>query len=322
MTQNRDFIDDLLVRARRGALSDAEQGELEQELQGSFEARLLFAAGLGFDAEASVEPGDDELVARMAARAQRPAMPEKRSRTRYFVQGALAGALATGLAIAGVQELRSRFRAAETRSVVVERPAMPAPGVKPAPRAPAAEPLPRITEEPPPAVATEPPGVVAPLPHPSPRLKDPSATPPAAAVTPPPTPAAQAFADAPVTPQTAAELFGAANRARVQGDLSHAVTLYRQLEATFPRSPEANAAHLSLGVLYLQQKQPAAALAQLRQRRAAGNASEAEALWTEAQVLRQLGRSAEERAALERLVQGFPGSAYIGTANRRLAELR
>jgi TolA-binding protein len=118
-------------------------------------------------------------------------------------------------------------------------------------------------------------------------------------------------------PVTAAGLYAAGNRARVAGDFNHAVELYRQLAQTFPQSAEANAAHLALGVLYLQQGQPSAALSELHQRRG----SDAEALWTEAQALQKLGRSAEERAVLERLLHAFPSSAYVTAARRRLAEV-
>lgn len=286
---------------------------------------LLLKAQQGFEAEDSVEPGDDLLIARMAKRAQRPQAPEKRSRLRYFAQGALAGALATGLAMAGAVELRSRWRAAQSHEVAArasEPKAAANAGAGRAPTPPANTPSDaNETVVAPETAASTGPGLV---PHVALRAKESlSAPPPQGVATALPVAGApqQAFADAPAAALTAAELFSSANRARVQGDVTRAIATYRQLEATFPHSVEAGAAHLSLGVLYLQAQKPAEALAELRLRQRGSSALEAEALWTEAQALQRLGRSAEERAALQHLVQAYPGSAYVTAANRRLAEL-
>jgi tetratricopeptide (TPR) repeat protein len=335
MTQNRDFVDDLLVRARRGELSEPEQSELEHALESSIENRLLFEAGSGFDAEASVEPGDELLIARMAREVPKRARPRRPSALRHFVQGVLVGALLTGLAVASVQSLSEHWgsrealesapkpkRGSETpprresqpstettpgEPVAVAPPSEPAHEAAPAASAPVAGPALGSNERAPAATR----------PHELSPLANENA---AAAVT-PAAPAEQAFPDAPsaATPLTAAGLYAAGNRARVAGDWSRAVSLYRQLAQTFPQSAEANAAHLALGVLYLEQGQASAALSELHQRRGSG-ASEAEALWTEAQADQKLGRSADERAALEQLLRAFPSSAYVTAARKRLAE--
>lgn len=296
---------------------------------------LLLRAQQGFEAEDRVEPGDDLLIARMAKRAPRPQAPEKRSRLRYFAQGALAGALATGLAMAGAAELRSRLRSAEShelearanatqalpKSAPARTPDAQRPSEQSEPAAAVPAPAAGQSSEPAPA---EPGGVqVAPRAKESPVAALPGSAPQGVKPMPgPDAPAQQAFADAPAAAQGASELFRSANQARVQGDVARAIATYRQLEATFPQSAEAGAAHLSLGVLYLQAQQPAAALAEVRRRQHGGGALEAEALWTEAQALRQLGRSVEERGTLQQLVKAYPGSAYVTAATRRLAELR
>jgi TolA-binding protein len=120
----------------------------------------------------------------------------------------------------------------------------------------------------------------------------------------------------------APELFSSANRARRTGDLAAAVLLYQRLCQDFPRSSEAETAHLTLGVVYLQQHKPGSALEQFRICRASGvGTSLVEALWGEAQALRELGRAAEERAALARIVREFPDSAYVNAARKRLSDL-
>jgi tetratricopeptide (TPR) repeat protein len=291
---------------------------------------LLLKAQQGFEAEDSVEPGDDLLIARMTARAQRRPAPEKRSRLRYFAQGALAGALATGLAMAGAVELRSRWRAAQTHEATTRARETKAPASPTAGRArtPEAKPTSDLNEAvaTPAAVPLLQPGSTEPqaAPHVPLRAKESLSVPaPQGVATALPKAGApeRAFDDAPAAPASAAELFSSANRARVQGDVARAMATYRQLEATFPQSAEAGAAHLSLGVLYLQAQKPAEALAELRLRPRGSSALEAEALWSEAQALQRLGRNAEERATLQQLVKAYPGSAYVTAASRRLAEL-
>ena len=55
--------EDLLVRARRQQLDDADERRLELSLSSSRELSLLYEAGVGFDAEASVLPGDEARAA-------------------------------------------------------------------------------------------------------------------------------------------------------------------------------------------------------------------------------------------------------------------
>jgi TolA-binding protein len=119
---------------------------------------------------------------------------------------------------------------------------------------------------------------------------------------------------------TAQSLFAAASRARVGGDRREAIRLSHELITRFPASGEAVTSHLSLGMLYLQDGQPAAALGEFRAYRKVGpKSSMAEPMWGESQALRQLGRTDEERATLEELLLAFPESAYAAAARKRLA---
>src|SRR5450432_3274599 len=118
------------------------------------------------------------------------------------------------------------------------------------------------------------------------------------------------------------ELFADANRARLQGDVPKAIAVSQQLEANFPSSTEGITTHLSLGVLYQQQGQPALALQEFKTYRHIGSSTlMAEALWGEEQALQQLGRPNEERAVLEELLQNYPHSVYAAAAEKRLAAL-
>jgi TolA-binding protein len=109
----------------------------------------------------------------------------------------------------------------------------------------------------------------------------------------------------------------------VRGDTRDAIALSCQLEEEYPTSREAVTSRLSLGMLYLQDRQPVAALEQFRGfRRVGSGATVPEAIWGESQALRQLGRAAEERATLEELLQAYPESAYAAAVRKRLADLR
>jgi TolA-binding protein len=135
---------------------------------------------------------------------------------------------------------------------------------------------------------------------------------------------AQLAADSASAPKfkSASELFADANQARTHGDARTAIALSQLIEANFPNSPEGITTHLSLGVLYLQQKQPELALQELKIYRHIGSSEVmAEALWGEEQALQQLGRTSEERAVLEELLQSYPHSVYAAAAEQRLAAL-
>ncbi len=68
MTPSEQHTLDLLVRSRRGELDPDEQRALGHALDVSPVARSLYQAGLGFDAESPVRPGDEQLLARLVER--------------------------------------------------------------------------------------------------------------------------------------------------------------------------------------------------------------------------------------------------------------
>jgi TolA-binding protein len=283
MTSSAHCIEDLIVRARRGELLPDEQRQLHMAVAASREARLLLDAGIGFDAESPVLPGDDDLVARMAdqlAAAGRPS--ESRRRWRGALLLAATAFVATTAAAGGWYGLRRVFTA-ESSTGHVER-GTP----RPLPRAPvAARPAPPLAA--PPASGAQRSTRIAPPPAPS--------------------------LSAPTT-ETSGELFARANRARREGRAAEATILYLELGSRYPGSPEARQADLTLGELYLQAADGGAALECFRRYR--GRAMAAEALWGEARALRLLGRTAEERQALTALATEFPASAYADAARKRL----
>jgi hypothetical protein len=87
-----------------------------------------------------------------------------------------------------------------------------------------------------------------------------------------------------------------------------------------PGSAEANLAELSLGKLLLQSGDASSALTHFRRADSSG-AFGSEALWGQANALKALGRSSEERQTLERLLALHPDGAYAKAAGKRLGQL-
>ena len=290
---------DLLSEARRRPLSRDEEVRLEALVERSPEARILHYAGWAFDRDSSARKDDDVLVAKLAARAaERIAnpvvtLPARRRRRPMFTLIAAAFALAgTAGAGAGVVYLvRAPAGASEVASSAPHAAADANPG-----RAPAKTPGPVSTSESAPA----PVGPVA---------------------TPVPTSVA---ASQPTRTRSAPDvlgakaLFGEANKKRLAGDTAGAVALYELLAERHPGSAEADLAELSLGKLLLATGDAAGALLHFRLAQASGGALGSEALWGEAQALKTLGRSSDERAALERLLAEHPDGAYAKAARKRL----
>jgi TolA-binding protein len=122
---------------------------------------------------------------------------------------------------------------------------------------------------------------------------------------------------------SAAELYARAEQARGKSDVPAAIALCRELDQTFPSSTEGISAHLLLGVLYLQDQQPNRALGEFAIYRHIGDPETlAEALWGQAQALRQLERPSDEREILEELLKSYPRSIYAAAAKQRVALLR
>lgn len=124
----------------------------------------------------------------------------------------------------------------------------------------------------------------------------------------------------PVEP--AAALFADANRARRDGNLDRAVSLYRSLQSRYPRSSESELSRALLARLLLDRGNPEAALAGFDRYLAQGSAAlGAEALVGRARALEQLGRTAQAIAAWREVQSRFAGSVHARFAATRLAAL-
>jgi TolA-binding protein len=298
--------EDLLVRARREQLDDEDERRLELSLRSSRELSLLFEAGVGFDAEASLLPGD---VTRTAALVERTLLeldreqPRNaadngagaasllvgpRSGARYFAVSVACGVLLSVTLASAWQYVQTRWFTPQT-SNETRRPAVP---VDAAP-------------------------VVAPAPTSSAVAKAPAepATTPTPASSPKAAPSTNGNAKPTASPR---ELFTLASEARRRGDSEGAITLYEQLCAAYPTSVEAEDARLVLGNLRLEQRSPRAALSQFESY--GSGALSLEAMWGKAQALRKLD-SPEERGVLEELLRQYPTSPYAAAAHKRLQQL-
>jgi len=286
MNQRRDSTEDLIVRARRGELSETENRYLHGLLATSREAQLLLQAGIGFDAESPMLPGDDRFVELLADRVAHgnPVKQHRPWRTALLV--ALCSFLATSAAAGAWVALERVFGSAAPGPTTMPAAAPSAPSAQAAVTAPRAGPTPR------PTAAEQ-------------RESEAPAAPPSVA--------------RPTRREAATHLFESANRARPEGHTAEAMALYEELQQQYPGAPEARHASLTLGQLHLNRGDASAALACFRRYR--GRAMAAEALWGEARALGQLQRTAEERRALRTLAETFPASPYAEAARKRLESL-
>jgi len=301
MTEERSrtthLVEDLSVLSRRGALSAAERLTLAEALDASATLATAHQLGLDFDQIAAVRPGDDALIAAVAARAVKRSRPARFARVRrrtVLLAATLLLALA-GSATAWWQ----RTRAAAPARVA----SAPRPFTSVAPAAPHGLP-------PAAAAAAE---AAADLVQPT----APTRTPPGAA---------QAPGTGSSEPKgglfdSAESLFREANAARRTGDKTAARALYLRLERDFPASDEAHLAHVSLGNLLLSMGRPGEAEQQFASYLGGRSALAQEALVGRAQSLAALGRGPEEQRVWERLLRDYPNSVYAGRAQQRLAEL-
>jgi TolA-binding protein len=126
----------------------------------------------------------------------------------------------------------------------------------------------------------------------------------------------------PAAPQSARELFSAANLARRSSDVARATQLYRQLQHSFPSSSEAQLSLVTLGTLQLDSGNAGGALATFnRYLNRGGGPLRAEAMYGRALAFSRLGRGADEQRAWQSLVQQHPGSGYANKARERLSAL-
>jgi hypothetical protein len=156
---SRSFApEDLLVHARRDRITDEDERRLELSLNASRELSLLYEAGIGFDAEARLQAGDDARAAELVKRtlhelerqpAQRPGV---RPSPRYFALSVACGVLLSVAAASAWQYASERWLAPRA----LERPGRALVAPQPVGTGPAE---PRASSEPPAA-----PSAVAPEP--------------------------------------------------------------------------------------------------------------------------------------------------------------
>jgi TolA-binding protein len=98
------------------------------------------------------------------------------------------------------------------------------------------------------------------------------------------------------------------------------MSLYRQLQSSFPASPQTSLSHVLLARLELGQGDPQAALTQFDAylRQAPDGSLAQEALQGKAQALGALGRNDEEHDVWRELLRRFPTSPYAASARQRL----
>jgi TolA-binding protein len=290
--------EDLLERAERGALPAADLARLEQHLAECTVCRVERA--LRAQAMLDSAPLRDEqlLLARVkrdvAQQLQNPTLrraPRKRAAVGVVLLIASIASAAAAATTLVVLQRQQRVEALAP-SPRVAKPLPPRPVAHSSPVAPLVSAP--ATEESPPGSSSDTPSV-----EPAPKA------------------AAPEFA-------SSAEAFSRANAARRDGQAKDAARLYRGLQDRFPASSEALVSKVALGRLLLDRLGDSrGALVQFSSYLAnPGNgALREEALVGRALALGRLGRSGEERAAWQALLQAAPQSTYAGRARARLLEL-
>ncbi|MGK3965867.1 tol-pal system YbgF family protein [Sorangium sp. So ce118] len=342
-----DCRSELLTRVRRGVATEPDRLAFDAHLGACESCRISWGIAQDFDSVGAAEPGDAELLARIASvaiggaaldvrREGAPVRPDndvrhgddlappgiglagargarwKRSAWLY----AAAAVLACGVAAAALVQRRPPPE--PTPSVRLLQRSLRAVVSRPGAAAPlAGEPAPLAGEPAPPAGEPAPDGAPAPAGAAQPELAAPAARSQEAPRGP------GAAASSASSARSAEQLFREANDARRAGSTQRAIELYRALQKGFARSPEATLSLVSLGSLLLNSGSPAAALAQFDRYLGTAGARPlaVEALYGRGRALRALGRSADEAQSWRRLLREHPSSPYVEHARRRLAEL-
>jgi len=288
-----ESFEELSARARRGELSRTEQEQLRWYLNASVEARLWHEAGCQADAEDAVLPGDHDAAQRVMQRALAGLAPKKQRKISVSVAAAavlLVASVATA-SVAGLGYVREgKLTLPFARRAHVQKAARGhgVPVTTPAPAASAATPLPVV---------------------------EPASS---AAVT--ASPALSSSSKGAADTAAAASLFSAAALARREGNAAKAIALLDSLQDRYPGSREARLSDLTLGALHLKRGAAQAAFRHFENySRSSGKGALApEALWGEFQALSALGRAAEAKERLQKLVERYPSSTYGGVARAKL----
>jgi hypothetical protein len=295
----RECHSELVIRARRGRLSQTEGRSLQAHLASCATCRLSRRVLSDFGEMSAVDHRDDVRIERLASLARgwtkgrvRPRHAVARRFRFRFLAFAAGVALLAGSASAAIW---LRHKPAPMAAVSSE----PSPVAQPTParRAIAVRtaPVPAETGSP------TPPEAPAPL---AARRHD-----------------LRALSDG--ARPTPALLLRRAGDAQRSGDRPAALALYRQLRRDHATSPEALLATVPLGKLLLA-RNPGASLLEfdVYLRSASAGALVPEALYGRARALEALGDAGRERQTWDRLLAAFPDSAYAPIGRRRLAELR
>ena len=293
--------EDLLERASRGTANAEELARLTQHLAGCSVCRVERALGVQAALDAAPSRDEELVVARLkrGALARSATLNGRHSKRKgaFFAVALAAGTMASVAAAATFVIVRGA--AAPQASVPTapnERPLPPAP-----PQRQRSEPV--KTDDPHEVAADE---VVGP--------NDKPGEPEVARATP------RAAAE----PASASELFSRANQARRDGKTTEAVHLYRALQERFSGSSEELVSRVTLGRLLLDRLGDSrGALVQFNSYLASPGSGvlREEAMVGRALSLGRMGRSAEERAAWQALLDTFPKSTQRKRAQARLVEL-
>jgi hypothetical protein len=290
--------EDLLERASRGTANADELSRLTQHLAGCFVCRVERALVVQAALDAAPLPDEELVVARLkrASTARSAALTGRHAKRKgAFVAIALAAGTVASVAAAATFVI-VRGAAAPPAKVVTtssQPPLAPAPPHR-------SEPV--RSDEPREIAAAE---GVKPIEEGEPGVT--RSTPRAA-----------------VEPAGPSELFSRANQARREGKTSEAVRLYRALQERFAGSSEELVSRVTLGRLLLDRLGDSrGALVQFNSYLAspAGGVLREEAMVGRALALGRMGRTSEERAAWQALLDAFPKSTQRKRAQARLVEL-
>jgi len=309
--------EDLLVLARQCKLSEEEERRFEIAVQSSRELEVLYDAGVHFDVEAGILPGDETRFSRLVERTLanidaadgaeapradsglRAGRPSRAALAARYFAGSLAFGVLLFVTLASAWDYVEKRSAAGQKERARETAASVSAGRNRKPLTPAAaRPLalapPTGTESSPArASAEQPRGTRLPI--------------------------ATARKSVATEERTnSSELFALANEARRKGDIEAAIALYERLGKEYPSSLEAEDAKVLSGNLLLSQRSPRAALRKFEDYHS--EALSLEALWGRAQALRKL-ESPDEKTILSQLVRDYPDSPYAKAAGKRLREL-
>jgi len=302
--------EDLLTRARRGELSEDEARRFEIVVGSSRELELLYEAGVQFDAQAQLLPGDEERMSALVAGALAElehAPPRaatsgvRRAPRRHAPAWRFAGSVGLGVllsvALAGAWQLAERHHLLGAAPPAAPAPARAELDRSPVPAAHRAAPVVSSSVSATPVEGRRRVGVAGAAPS---------------------SRATVVAAEPQSTPASPNELFVRANEARRSGERAAAIALYQELIDRYPSAVEAEDARVLLGNLQLGQRAPGAALGEFE--RYGDGALTPEALWGQARALRSL-QSPDERVVLEHIVRDYPDSPYAKSARQRLLRL-